>query len=283
MTEKRYWWLKLPENFFQQKEIKAIRRQKNGDTLAIIYLEMQLASLQNGGVLTFEGFEDSFVEELAYQLEENEDDVRSTIEFLKRHNLLVELSETENQLKSVINSIGSEASSTIRTRKSRKNKKCNGESLQSSASSDEAPLQCNDKSSIRYGDIEKEQELKLELQLKQEKETDAEIISPSISLPALGSPFIIHQKQIERLSRDYPNVDVLGEIEKIRQWLEADPSHLKSGNNMNGFVERWLSSNQYQNKTNEYTTTKPDKQPEELPPGIGSEDELKALKARLRE
>lgn len=38
--EKRYWWLKLQENFFQQGEIKALRRKPNGETLIIIWVKI---------------------------------------------------------------------------------------------------------------------------------------------------------------------------------------------------------------------------------------------------
>ena len=48
---KRYYWLKLKENFFNQKEVKKLRRVAGGDTYTIIYLKLQLLSLKNGGKL----------------------------------------------------------------------------------------------------------------------------------------------------------------------------------------------------------------------------------------
>lgn len=125
MAEKRYWWLKLPDDFFQQKEIRALRKKPNGDTLIIIYLKMQLSSLRNNGLLIFDGFEDSFVNELAFQLEESESNVNDVVNFLKKHNFLIELSETNMQLPSVCNSIITETDAAKRMRNSRKNQKCN--------------------------------------------------------------------------------------------------------------------------------------------------------------
>lgn len=48
---KRYWWLKLPENFFDAIEIKKLRRIAGGDTYTIIYLKMMLLSLKNNGYI----------------------------------------------------------------------------------------------------------------------------------------------------------------------------------------------------------------------------------------
>ena len=163
----------MQDNFFRQKEIKALRRQPNGNVMTIIYLEMQLASLQNGGVLLFEGFEDSFVEELAYQLEEEPEEVGKTVEFLKKHDLLLELSPTENQLPKVLECIGSEGSSAQRVRKFREKEsalQCNTNSLQCNANTSK----CNAESLHCYGDIETEQEKETHIETEGEKEKEEE-------------------------------------------------------------------------------------------------------------
>ena len=64
MAEKRYYWLKLKEDFFDQKEIKKLRRIAGGDTYTIIYLKMLLLSIKNGGKIMYEAVEDSLAEEL---------------------------------------------------------------------------------------------------------------------------------------------------------------------------------------------------------------------------
>ena len=51
---KRYYWLKLRENFFDEKYIKALRRLPDGDALCIVYLKMQLKSLQTEGIINYE-------------------------------------------------------------------------------------------------------------------------------------------------------------------------------------------------------------------------------------
>ena len=39
-NEKRYYWLKFREDFFESKRIKRLRRMAGGDTYLIIYLKM---------------------------------------------------------------------------------------------------------------------------------------------------------------------------------------------------------------------------------------------------
>ena len=43
---KRYYWLKLPDDFFRQKPIKKLRKIAGGDTYTIIYLKMLLIAMK---------------------------------------------------------------------------------------------------------------------------------------------------------------------------------------------------------------------------------------------
>lgn len=51
MTDKRYYWLKLKEDFFQDEIIEWLEEQKNGKDYVLFYLKMCLKSLKNNGVL----------------------------------------------------------------------------------------------------------------------------------------------------------------------------------------------------------------------------------------
>ena len=65
MAEKKYYWLKLKEDFFRQPRMKKLRKVAGGDTYTIIYLKMQLLSLENEGTLFFEGIEDDFIDSVS--------------------------------------------------------------------------------------------------------------------------------------------------------------------------------------------------------------------------
>lgn len=121
---KKYFWLKLKDNFFKQKSIKKLRKMAGGDTFTIIYLKMQLLSLTNEGKLYYEGVEDNFVEELALELDENVEDIQMTVLYLQKNNL-IEFGELPDEyiLPEVVGSIGSETASAERKRQQRAREK----------------------------------------------------------------------------------------------------------------------------------------------------------------
>lgn len=122
MAEKRYYWLKLKENFFKQKSMKKLRKIAGGETYTIIYLKMLLASLQNEGKIYFDGLENSIEEETALELDEDPDNVKFTILFLEKCGLLqIEDNGKSIYMNSIQDMIGSETSAAARMRKSRNN------------------------------------------------------------------------------------------------------------------------------------------------------------------
>ena len=90
---KKYYWLKLRNDWFGDKRIKKLRSIAGGDT----YLKMQLLSLKNEGKLFFEGVEDDFVSELALDLDEEVENVKITVSFLMKIGML-ELNNTDEYL-----------------------------------------------------------------------------------------------------------------------------------------------------------------------------------------
>lgn len=113
---KRYYWLKLKEDFFAQPKIKKLRRIAGGDTYTIIYLKMQLLSLKNEGRLFFEGTEDNFVDEIALTIDEDPENVSVTVAYLMRQGLLEQCSDDEYSLPQAIQSIGRETDAAQRMR-----------------------------------------------------------------------------------------------------------------------------------------------------------------------
>ncbi|NFD90004.1 hypothetical protein FCV35_06995 [Clostridium botulinum] len=136
---KKYYWLKLKEDFFRQKEIKKLRKIAGGDTYTIIYLKMMLLSLKDEGKLFFEGLEDSFIDEIALEIDEDLENVKVTIMFLIKCRLIEELTENEFLMTKAYESIGSETQSAERVRRFRQRKKAllsNGEVTKSNTEID---------------------------------------------------------------------------------------------------------------------------------------------------
>lgn len=118
-TNGKLFWLKLEQNFFNQKEIKLLRRIEAGDTYVIIYLKMMLSSLADNGKLFYEGFGDDFADELALSIDEDKNAVISTLAFLMHYGLVAKNSETEYELPAVLGMTGKKTEAAVRKEKSR--------------------------------------------------------------------------------------------------------------------------------------------------------------------
>lgn len=113
---KRYYWLKLHDDFFNSKRIKKMRRMAGGDTYTIIYLKLQLMAMKKDGVLTFSGLEPTFAEELALDLDEEVDDVRMTLAYLVSCGLAESNGEATLFFPYAVENVGSEGASAQRMR-----------------------------------------------------------------------------------------------------------------------------------------------------------------------
>ena len=118
MDGKRYYWLKLYEDFFESKRIKKLR--KLGETCLVIYLKMQLKSLKTDGVIEWAHVEDDFIDELALDLNEPAELVKRTLDFLIKQGLCEVADEGQTYtLPFVSYCTGSETTSAQRSREYR--------------------------------------------------------------------------------------------------------------------------------------------------------------------
>lgn len=120
---KRFYWIKLNTNFFIQREIKSIRKKEDGLLVTVIYLKLLLLSANYEGFLRFENTEDTFVDELAIEIDEETEDVRKAIETLASKNLIELISNDEYFLNKVPEMVGSETASAQKMRKLRAKRK----------------------------------------------------------------------------------------------------------------------------------------------------------------
>ena len=153
---KRYYWLKLKDDFFTDKRIKKLRRIAGGDTYTIIYLKMMMKCMNNDGILEYDGIEESFADELALDLDEDSDNVQITVNFLMQAGLLEEMGENHFLMTEVPELIGSETTSAQRVRDFRNKQK----TLQCNADVTEVKQLCN---------VEKEKEIEIEKEKDIEK------------------------------------------------------------------------------------------------------------------
>ena len=157
---KKFYWLKLPKDFFKDKWIKKLRRLPGGSDYTVIYMKMLLLTVDTDGVFNYEGIEDNFWSEIAFEIDEDKDAVAVTCQFLERAGLLVVSDDgSEINFPAVGMMTGSESDSAERVRRFRERKalQCNAE-----------PLLCN--GDVTECNTEKEKELELERELERESE-----------------------------------------------------------------------------------------------------------------
>lgn len=183
---KRYFWLKLHKDFFQRKEIKRLRKIAGGDTYTIIYLKMLLRSIMSDGKLYFDGLEDDFASELALDLDEKEENVQITIQYLLKSGLLEMCSDEEYYLPDTKDSTGCETAAASRMRKCRAKK----DKLERN---NVTPM-------LQSGYGEKEIEIELEIEKELEIELDSSAKSTTTKRKRFEKPTIsdIEQYCIER-------------------------------------------------------------------------------------
>lgn len=163
-TNKRYYWLKLKDDFFRQKEIKQLRRVAGGEVFIIIYLKMLLRSLKDGGRLYYEGIDDDFVSELALDIDEDVENVKITVAFLTAKGLLVQGKQDEYELTAAEQMTGSEGYSAERMRKMRNKRALTSQSDVLLSQSD---------ASVTHGDEEKRYKRKeIDIDIKRDDEKE---------------------------------------------------------------------------------------------------------------
>ena len=119
---KRYYWLKLKDDFFSSKRIKKLRKLAGGDTYTIIYLKMQLLAMKKDGILEYTGLEKTFAEELALDLDEEADDVQVTLTYLMSCGLAETSDNVEFFFPYAVENVGSEGAAAQRQRECRARK-----------------------------------------------------------------------------------------------------------------------------------------------------------------
>lgn len=242
---KRFWWLKLQDDFFDRTVIKKLRCMAGGDTYTIIYLKMQLLSLRNEGIILFENVEDSFDKELALRLDEAADDVQVTLLFLQKHNLIEIINDGEYMLPEAVKNMDSECDSAARVRNYRERKKgktlqCHGDSLQCALQS----VTCNTEE--RREEEKREEEKREREEIDKEKDTltsddeapapmDYQSIMDSFNQICASQPKIkvITEPRKKAIKRASKTVEANGGFESLFQRVERSDF-------LSGRVKKWI-------------------------------------------
>lgn len=117
---KRYYWLKLNENFFEREEIKVIEMQPNGEKYIIFYFKLLLKSLYTNGRLMFRNIMPYTPEILSKVTNTDVDTVKVAIDMFVKFGLMDKLDDGAFFMSEIENMTGSETEWAQKKRMQRK-------------------------------------------------------------------------------------------------------------------------------------------------------------------
>ena len=198
---RRFYWMKLPNDYFRQLFQRKMRKQSSGIEMQVIYLKMLLYSIDKDAVIPFQGVYDSIEEELAEELGEESEMVKETIDFLEVNQ---RLERTENGifLPEALERVGSEGTSAERMRNMRRRRASQCDN--SVTASDGSVTECN--TSVQSGDVEKEIDIEKDKDKEVEKEKKKKVAASAyVDDPELNTAicdFVEHRKKLRKPMTD---------------------------------------------------------------------------------
>ena len=210
---KRYYWLKLHDDFFDSKRIKKLRKMAGGDTYTIIYLKMQLLAMKTDGILKWTGLEPNISDELALDLDESPEDVNVTLSYL----LACGLAETSDDINFffpfAVSNTGSEGASAQRNREYRKR-----------LLASQCDTSVTQARHMRDGEIEKEIEIETR---DRDRDRDREKSKPTRHKHGLYQNVLLTDEDFETLKNEFPS-DWELRIERLSEYIASTGKSYKN-------------------------------------------------------
>lgn len=231
MAEKKYFWLKLPRNFFGKHYIKILRAKENGELLVLFYMWMLTEAIDHEGRLRYSEDipydEEMLAEASGFALHI----VTQALQQFTKLQLVITESDGTLFMPKSIEMIGSASASAQRVReyRERKNSKEKKPETVENTESNDNVTKCN--ADVQKSNIEKELEKELEKENKK------------------GGKRETTQSIFERLLPEYTISDVMAD--KLREWFKYKTER------KDGYKEQGMKSllKQVANKVSVYGDT----------------------------
>lgn len=176
-TNKRYYWLKFPQDFFKRKDIIILKSQKNGPAYIVFYLQLLLESITELGNLRFND-EIAYNDEMLSSITHTDIDiVRSAMKIFQTLGLVEVYTDSTIHMVETKNMVGSETESAKRVRKHREKKLLK----------EQQTLQCNtDVTKLKHKSIDiRDKSIDIEKDIEREY-TDIDVEKDSKNLITLS-------------------------------------------------------------------------------------------------
>lgn len=241
---KKYYYLKLKENFFDSDELIMLESQPDGHLYSNILLKLYLRSLKNDGKLMFNDRIPYNAEILAKVTRHNVAVVEKALFLFEELGLIEKLDNGAIYMLDIQNFIGksSNEADRIRDYRSRINKE-----KQNLLDGSTNVVQMYDKSTPKI-ELEKELDLDIELDIKKDNSTPApsksKKIKPQKHKHGEFQHVLLTDDEFERLKKDFNFYEEL--IKKLDEYIETSGKKYKNHNLvLRGWVLNWYNEQGY--------------------------------------
>lgn len=232
---KKYYYIRLKENFFDSDNIIIIESMKNGLAFSNILLKLYLKSLKQNGKLMVNNAIPYDTAMIAKITRHKEKIVKEALQVLTEYGLIEVLENGAIYMCDIQNYIGESSTEADRKRE-----------YERRIAEEKKAIKVGDFSEKSTPKIEIEKELKLEKECITSSEPDKPTQSPSgILLPLNDNTY--YDVPIEKISiweQAYKAVDVKQELQKMCAWLTSNPTKRKTKRGVDRFINTWLSKEQ---------------------------------------
>lgn len=243
---KKYYYLKLKENFFDSDELIMLESQPDGHLYSNILLKLYLRSLKNDGKLMFNDRIPYNAEILAKVTRHNVAVVEKALFLFEELGLIEKLDNGAIYMLDIQNFIGKSSNEADRIRNYRSRINQEKQNLIEDSTN---VVQMYDKSTPKI-EIEKEKELDLDIELDIKKDNS----TPAPSKPKKIKPqkhkhgeykhVLLTDDEFERLKKDFDFYKEL--IKKLDEYIETSGKKYKNHNLvLRGWVLNWYNEQGY--------------------------------------
>lgn len=252
---KKYYYLKLKEGFFETEELKILQSMPDGYLYSDILLKLYLRSLRNDGRLMYKDIIPYTSSIIATLTGHQVGTVEKAVGILKQFGLIEILDNGAIYMMDIQNLIGQSSTEADRKRDYRKRIDAekmalsNNSTGQMSGQTDgQKSIDIEDKSTPENRDKSIENRDNRSINTSIARSSGGQNSGPKADVEALllndGTEWKPTKTLFAEYVRLYPNVDVKQQFNEMRGWCLSNPEKRKTKRGITRFVNSWLSREQ---------------------------------------
>lgn len=255
-NNKKYYYLKLKEGFFDDEDMKLLQAMKDGYAYSDILLKLYLQSLRQEGRLMYRGIVPYTPDMIATITNHQVGTVERAIKIFEQMGFIEILDNGAIYMLDIQNFIGQSSSEADRKRSYRKSIEAEKQRLSVDCErtndmtnvrtndgqmSDKNPPEYRDKSIENRDKDKKNINILAQSSGKQTSEPEADVEALILNDGSEWRPTSALFAEYVRL---YPNVDVKQQFNVMRSWCLSNPKKRKTKRGITRFVNSWLAREQ---------------------------------------